>query len=147
MKELVAAIREIDPHRLVFADGINIGQAPVTGIADLGLVKSTRGYLPKAVSHYTATWVPRDEFESFNLPTWPLKDDKGKVWDKARLKAENIDPYRALVEKGVQIHVGEWGCFNQTPHDVALAWMKDNVLTKKPEDFVRHVENLRTAAE
>jgi glutaconate CoA-transferase subunit A len=28
-----------------------------------------------------------------------------------------------------------------------LAWMKENVLTKKPEDFARHVEGLRTAAE
>jgi endoglucanase len=23
------------------------------------------------------------------------------------------------------VHVGEWGCYNRTPHDVALAWMKD----------------------
>ena len=143
VKELVAAIREIDPQRLVFADGINIGQAPVMGIADLGLVQSTRGYLPKAVSHYTATWVPKDEFESFNLPTWPLKDDKGKVWDKERLKAENIEPYRALREKGVQIHVGEWGCFNQTPHDVALAWMKDNLELWKEAGWGFAMWNLR----
>jgi endoglucanase len=26
---------------------------------------------------------------------------------------------------GVQVHVGEFGCYNKTPHDVALAWMKD----------------------
>src|SRR4030095_13376611 len=64
VKALVAAIRKVDPHRLVVADGINIGQAPVMGIAHLGLVQSTRGYLPKAVSHYNATWVPKDEFES-----------------------------------------------------------------------------------
>jgi glutaconate CoA-transferase, subunit A len=31
--------------------------------------------------------------------------------------------------------------------DSFLAWMKENVLGKKPEDFARHVENLRTAAE
>lgn len=23
------------------------------------------------------------------------------------------------------VHVGEWGCYNKTPHDVALAWMRD----------------------
>ncbi len=28
-----------------------------------------------------------------------------------------------------------------------LAWMKENVLNKTPEDFARHVEGLRTAAE
>ena len=31
--------------------------------------------------------------------------------------------------------------------DSFLAWMKENVLSKKPEDFARHVEGLRTAAE
>ncbi len=56
VQQLVAGIREVDPKRLIFADGINIGQAPVMGIAELGLVQSTRGYLPKAISHYTATW-------------------------------------------------------------------------------------------
>jgi endoglucanase len=23
------------------------------------------------------------------------------------------------------VHVGEWGAFNETPHKVALAWMRD----------------------
>ncbi|HXY01833.1 MAG TPA: cellulase family glycosylhydrolase [Candidatus Limnocylindrales bacterium] len=125
VKALVTAIREVDPSRLIFADGMNIGQAPVEGIIGLGLVQSTRGYLPKAVSHYTATWVPRDEFETFNPPTWPLKDDQGKIWDRERLKQECIERYRVLTDKKVQVHVGEWGCFNKTPHQVALAWMTD----------------------
>jgi len=34
VKALVAAIREEDPNRLIFADGINIGQAPVLGIVE-----------------------------------------------------------------------------------------------------------------
>ena len=125
VKALVAAIREEDPSRLLFADGINIGQAPVLGIVDLGLVQSTRGYKPKAVSHFTANWVPRDEFETMAPPTWPLKDDAGQIWDRARLKKEYIDLYRPLTDRGVQIHVGEWGCFNKTPHPVTLAWMED----------------------
>ena len=122
---LVAGIRAEDPNRLIFADGINIGQYPVLGIADLGLVQSTRGYMPKSITHYTATWVPKDEFETFHPPTWPLKDDQGQIWDRARLKAEYIDRYKPLVDRGVQIHVGEWVCFNKTPHDVTLAWMTD----------------------
>ena len=143
VKALVTAIREVDPHRLIVADGINIGQAPVMGIADLGLVQSTSGYLPKAVSHYTATWVPKDEFESFSLPAWPFKDDKGTVWDRARLKSENIDPYQPLVAKGVQIHVGEWGCFNKTPHAVALAWMEDSLSLWKEAGWGNSMWNLR----
>lgn len=143
VRALVAAIRKVDSGRLIFADGLNIGQLPVMGIADLNLVQSTRGYLPKAVSHYTATWVPKDEFESFNIPTWPLKDEKGKIWDKARLKSECIDPYQPLVEKGVQIHVGEWGCFNQTPHEVALAWMSDFLSLWKEAGWGHSMWNLR----
>ena len=143
VKGLVAAIRKVDSGRLIFADGLNIGQLPVMGIADLNLVQSTRGYLPKAVSHYTATWVPKDEFESFSIPSWPLKDEKGKVWDKARLKSECIDPYKPLVEKGVQIHVGEWGCFNQTPHEVALAWMSDFLSLWKEAGWGHSMWNLR----
>jgi endoglucanase len=143
VKALVAGIREIDPNRLIFADGINIGQAPVIGISDLGLVQSTRGYLPKAVSHYTATWVPKDEFESFNVPAWPMKDDRGTTWDRARLKREYIDPYQPLLNRGVQIHVGEWGCYNQTPHDVTLAWMRDSLSLWKEAAWGFSLWNLR----
>jgi endoglucanase len=140
---LVAAIREVDPGRLIFADGINIGQAPVMGIAGLGLVQSTRGYLPKAVSHFTATWVPQDEFESFATPTWPMKDDQGRTWDRERLRQESIEPYRPLVQRGVQVHVGEWGVYNKTPHAVALAWMEDNLSLWKEAGWGFSLWNLR----
>jgi len=143
VKALVAGIREEDPNRLIFADGMNIGQAPVLGIVDLGLVQSTRGYLPKAVSHYTATWVPRDEFESMAVPTWPLKDDQGQAWDRARLKREYIDKYKPLIDKGVQVHVGEWGVFNKTPHPVALAWMEDSLSLWKEVGWGFSLWNLR----
>lgn len=142
---LVGAIREADPNRLIFADGINIGQAPVMGLIPLGVVQSTRGYKPKAVSHYTATWVPRDEFESMNPPTWPLTDDEGKTWDRARLKRELIDLYQPLVEKGVQVHVGEWGSFNRTPHSVTLAWMGDCLSLWRDAGWGNALWNLRGA--
>ncbi len=125
VKELVGAIREIDPGRLIFADGIDLGQTPVRGIAGLGLVQSTRGYLPKAVSHYTANWVPKNEFETFAPPAWPMVDDKDGTWDKERLKREYLIKWKETVEKGVQVHVGEWGSYNRTPHDVSLTWMAD----------------------
>jgi endoglucanase len=140
---LVGAIREIDPHRLIFADGMNIGQAPVVGIVPLGLVQSTRGYQPKAVSHYTATWVPKDEFETFNVPTWPLKDDKGQLWDRAYLQKVYVDLYKVITDKGVQVHVGEWGCFNKTPHEVALAWITDCLSVWKQAGWGNSLWNLR----
>lgn len=143
VRELVGSIREVDAGRLIFADGINIGQAPVVGLVDLGLVQSTRGYQPKAVSHYTATWVPLDEFETMRKPTWPLTDDKDQVWDRSRLKEEYIGRYQVLIDKKVQIHVGEWGCYNKTPHEVALAWMKDCVSLWKEAGWGNSLWNLR----
>ena len=122
---LVGAIRAVDPDRLIVADGGDIGQTPVPGVVPLGLVQSTRGYLPKMVSHYTATWVPENEFESFETPTWPMTDKGGRLWDKEALRAELVDKWVPLVNAGVPVHVGEWGCYNKTPHAVALAWMKD----------------------
>jgi endoglucanase len=145
VKALVAGIREIDPARLIFADGVNIGQLPVPEIVNLGLVQSTRGYLPKALTHYNASWVPKDELETRNPPTWPLTDDQGVVWDRARLKIEYIDRYKPLTDLGVQIHVGEFGAYNKTPHDVTLAWMQDCLSLWKETGWGFSMWNLRGA--
>jgi endoglucanase len=122
---IVKGIREEDPERLIVADGKDIGRNPVLSLGNLVPVQSTRGYDPMSVSHYTATWVPKDEFETFNFPTWPILGDDGKLWDKAALKVKLIDSWKPLTDLGVQVHVGEWGCFNKTPHDVTLSWMED----------------------
>lgn len=125
VRAVVKGIREEDPNRLIVVDGKDIGRNPLLGIEDLDVVQSTRGYDPMSVSHYTATWVPENEFETFNKPTWPLKGDDGKLWNKAALKEKLIGRWQPLVDKGVQVHVGEWGCYNKTPHDVCLSWMED----------------------
>jgi endoglucanase len=125
VKSLVEGIREEDPQRLIVADGKDIGRNPVMGIADLGVMQSARGYDPMCVSHYTASWVPRDQFETFTSPTWPIKGDDGKLWDKAALKEKLIDSWKPALDLGIQVHVGEWGCWNKTPHNVCLAWMED----------------------
>jgi endoglucanase len=143
VRALVAGIREVDPGRLIVADGLDLGQTPVMELADLGVAQSTRGYLPKAVSHHTATWVPKDEFESFEVPTWPLVDKKGETWDRDRLKRVLIEPWQRLAANGVGVHVGEWGCFNQTPHAVALAWMADFLSLWKDAGWGWALWNLR----
>ncbi len=37
---------------------------------------------------------------------------------------EYLQPWRDISAQGASVFVGEWGCFNQTPHPVAMAWMK-----------------------
>jgi endoglucanase len=143
IRAVVEGIRDEDPNRLIVVDGKDIGRNPVSGIEDLGLAQSTRGYDPMSVTHYTATWVPKDEFETFDKPTWPLKGDNGKLWDKAALKEKLIDRWQSTVNAGTQVHVGEWGCFSKTPHDVCLSWMKDILSLWKEANWGQSMWNLK----
>jgi endoglucanase len=72
-----------------------------------------------------------------------LKADNGEIWDKATLKAKLIDTWKPLTAKGVQVHVGEWGCFNKTPHEVTLAWMRDLLSLWKEAGWGFSMWNLR----
>jgi endoglucanase len=47
------------------------------------------------------------------------------LWNKEKLRENYIMPWKKLENEGVGIHVGEWGCYRYTPHDVALRWMED----------------------
>ncbi|HEX9107383.1 MAG TPA: cellulase family glycosylhydrolase [Longimicrobiales bacterium] len=142
-KALIGAIREVEGSRLIFADGADIGQTPVPGLFELGLVHSTRGYLPKMVSHYTATWVPANEFESLDKPSWPMTDAHGRLWNRETLRQELIEKWKPVTSRGLPVHVGEWGCFSKTPHDVTLAWMRDLLALWKEAGWGWSMWNLR----
>lgn len=122
VRRLVEAIRAESPDRLIIADGLRWGRVPVHGLVELGLGQSTRGYEPMRISHHKASWI--NGSDRWAEPTWPLKDGD-RTLDKEHLRRELIVPWQALEKKGVGIHVGEWGAFQQTPYEVALAWMKD----------------------
>lgn len=122
VQRLVQAIRAEDPKRLVIADGLRWGNKPVERLIPLGVAQSTRGYQPMRISHHKASWVGGQNWPE---PAWPLKLREGDVWDKDRLRREQIEPWKQLAARGVGVHVGEWGAFNHTPHAVALAWMRD----------------------
>ena len=118
IRHAVAAIRSVDPARTILIDGL-FGEAmlPVHALTDVtNTVHSTRGYAPFSLSHYLAPWAgtPRQ------LPAWPQPP-----WDKEQLKRWCIQPFQEIERAGARILVGEWGCWNKTPHEVALAWMRD----------------------
>lgn len=122
MEHLIRAIRAADPERLIIVDGLRWGRDPVHGLVGARVGQSTRGYDPMVVSHHRASWVDPGDWPE---PTWPLRLDDGTVWDKERLRREIVGPWRELAARGVGVHVGEWGAHNRTPHQVALAWMRD----------------------
>lgn len=118
----VEAIRAEDSARLVIADGRGGGRLPTPLLAQLKIAQAGRGYEPFHLSHYRAGWVAGSE--GWPEPTWPLKMENGVI-DKATLWREQIEPWKQLEAMGVGVFIGEWGAYNKTPHDVALAWMKD----------------------
>ncbi|WP_205880747.1 cellulase family glycosylhydrolase [Limisphaera ngatamarikiensis] len=122
IRHLTAAIRAEDPDRLIVVDGLRWGRDPVFSLVDLGVAQSTRGYDPMEISHYRAGWIPGSD--RWAEPTWPLQRGDRRV-DKETLRRERIEPWIRLQSRGVGVHVGEWGAYNQTPHKVVLAWMRD----------------------
>jgi len=140
VKRLVEAIRAEDAPRLIIADGLRWGRDPVHSLAELGIGQSTRGYDPMQISHYQANWV--NGADKWAEPTWPLKLGD-KITDKEALRKDRILPWKQLEQKGVGIHVGEWGAHNKTPHKVALAWMRDCLELWKEAGWGWSLWNLR----
>lgn len=120
-RRAVEAIRGVDPERLIISDGTDWGRTPVPELADAGIAQSTRGYDPFQLTHYKASWAGGGNWAE---PTWPLKEGD-QVRDREWLQRDRIAPWQALEAKGVGVHVGEWGAYNRTPHDVVLRWARD----------------------
>lgn len=121
VRRVHAAIREQDPARLVTIDGLAGGNLAMPELADLDVVQSGRGYQPMAVSHYQASWWPGST--GMPLPTYPCEYD-GVWWTKDSLR-DFYAPWVALEKAGRPVHIGEFGCYEFTPQDVALAWFSD----------------------
>ena len=122
VERVAAAIREVDPDRLIVCDGRGWARTPPTELKGLNVAAALHGYEPMPVTHYKASWVGgSDRWEE---PTWPLRE-RGQVIDRETLRKEQVDPWKDFENQGFGVHVGEFGCHNQTPHPVVLAWMKD----------------------
>lgn len=118
----VESIRNVNPERIIIADGNNIGRDVIPEITDMDVAQSCRGYAPGIISHYKASWAFKD-IDNLPEPKWP-----GQVGDQYLSRAmleEFYAPWFDLVKQGVGVHCGECGCYNKTPHDVFLAWFRD----------------------
>lgn len=126
MRPTVAAIREIDPDRLIILDGLNYGNVPMPDLGDLAkdnVAQSCRAYIPGGVTHYRALWVDRKR--DFPEPKWPGGYAADGIWDRERLE-RHYGAWAAMAENfNMGVHCGEGGVFSNTPHDVALRWLED----------------------
>jgi endoglucanase len=121
IRRTVSAVRDVDANRPIVIDGLDGGNLAMPELADLGVTHSTRGYQPMLVSHYRAAWWPGSQ--GLPEPTYPCDYD-GRFWDRESLRAY-FAPWVEVAAQGVEVHVGEMGCYEYTPQDVALRWFSD----------------------
>lgn len=121
IRRTAAAIGAVDPDRPLVIDGLDGGNLAMPELADLPVTQSVRGYQPMTVSHYEAAWWPGHA--GMPVPTYPVAYD-GRWWDRDGLR-DFYAPWRELEALGVPVHVGEFGCYEKTPDEVARAWFAD----------------------
>jgi aryl-phospho-beta-D-glucosidase BglC (GH1 family) len=122
MRRTVAAIRAVDPEREIVINGLGGGNLAMPELADLGLIQSGRGYQPMPLTHHRASWCA--ETKGLPAPVWPGTEWEGKRWDQSSLR-EHYAPWRELQAQGVPVHIGEFGCYNKVPNELALRWFAD----------------------
>lgn len=125
IRKTVKAIRSVDPDREIVIDGFNGGGSALPELADLGrenVVHSGRGYEPFQVTHYKAEWVRGGA--DWAVPSYPGEVAPGVYRDINYLR-EYYKPWREVEAQGVKVHIGEFGCYNKLPNDLALRWFAD----------------------
>ena len=95
------------------------------GLADLKIAQSAHCYNPMQLTHYQASWVQR--FRPVAGADLAAQIKRRRRLGQRAFAPGRLNRGRQLAQQGVGVHVGEWGAFNRTPHDVVLAWMRDKL--------------------
>ena len=144
-RRLINTIRDEDPARLIFVDGKDVGRTPLMTLTDVpNIIQSGRGYNPMLISHFRASrvnWELVQKFPEKQL-SWPLIVD-GEKYDRQSIYESSVKPWEPWIAKGGKVHIGEMGCHNRTPHDVALAWLEDVFDVFKEQGWGWSLWNLR----
>jgi aryl-phospho-beta-D-glucosidase BglC (GH1 family) len=122
IRRTISAIREIDPNREIIIDGLGGGYFAMPELAGLSVTHSGRGYHPMPVTHHQASWWSGHVHAP--TPKYPGLIWQGHFWNRAALRSA-YRIWRNVERGGVNIHIGEFGCFNRTPNDIAMRWLGD----------------------
>lgn len=140
VRHLVEAIRGEDPSRMIMADGYFCGRDPITELySSPEIAQSLHMYDPMNISHYKAPWWGGHDQP---LAVWP---PKGFADGVSFLEEKYYRKWDSAEKVGVFLFVGECGCYRETPHEVALAWMKDQLTLWKRRGYGWALWNLRGA--
>jgi endoglucanase len=132
IRRTVSAIRAIDADREIVIDGLDGGGRAMPELADLKVTHSGRGYQPLTISHHQAGWW--SDHVKAPAPTYPGLRWQGRTWNRTALR-DSYKPWRKLQQHGPRIHIGEFGCFNRTPNDIATRWLADLLSIFKEFDW------------
>ncbi len=122
IRRTVAAIHSIDPYREIIIDGLAGGSLAMPELADLDVIHSGRGYHPMPLTHHQATWWSGHRLAP--KPKYPYLLWQGRFWTRSSLR-NSYWQWRRLEKRGARVHIGEFGCFNRTPNDIATRWLRD----------------------
>jgi endoglucanase len=122
----IDGIRAHDPGRLIVTDGYPGAASPIPELFDTRVIQNCHTYIPALLTHYQCEWARSFVTSDTPLPTWPLKDRQGRIYDRAALAA-TFRPWADLPRQGIPIHFGEMGCYKHTPPNIVLAWFDDTL--------------------
>ena len=93
-------IRAHDPQRLIVTEGYLGGGSPIPDLFSTGMLQSGHTYNPMQVTHHDCEWVRGAVVGSEQVPTWPLKDDKGNIICNRQKLAKDFHPWAGLSRQG-----------------------------------------------
>lgn len=132
---VVAAVRDVDPERLIFVEPPEggAGFVPLEWLKKLNVAGSPHCYEPHEVSHFRCPWAEERGSMIWPSAEWPLRNAArpearmpgvGAVRNRDELE-KHLSPWLEAQSQGLGVHLGETGAYKQTPHRVALAWLSD----------------------
>lgn len=142
IRRTITAIREIDPSREIVIDGFDGGGSALPELADAGVIHSGRGYEPFQVTHYKAEWVGHSG--EWIMPEYPGEVSPGNIKNIDTLR-RYYKPWIDLEKQGVKVHIGEFGCYNKLPNDLALRWFNDILTVFRENNWGYSLWNFRGA--
>jgi endoglucanase len=117
MRRTITAIRAITPTRAITLDGLNGGHEAMPELANANVTHSGRAYEPFNVSHWQAPWT--SDWNNQKTCEYPTEQ-----WNRKTLE-HFYQPWLEVERLGAKVHIGEFGCFNRTPNEIALRWFED----------------------
>ena len=142
IRKIILAIRAITPNREIVIDGFDGGGTALPELANAGVIHSGRGYEPFQITHFKAEWVRGSD--TWSIPEYPGEVAPGVYRDINTLR-DYYKPWRELEAKGVSVHMGEWGCYNKLPNDLALRWYEDLITVFNENNWGHSLWNFKGA--